>query len=149
MKDRVFPKTVVVLFALLVAVHSVTPAQKADEHLRKGEELAGRGQWKEAEEHLRAYLAADSKSSRAVVLHARALLNLNQPFDAALELEALLKVSPDDVPALKLYAALLDAVIQDDAKAEAILTRTSRLAPRDLEVWQALGHHFVAVRKTE
>jgi tetratricopeptide (TPR) repeat protein len=127
----------------------VAPAQKTDEHLRKGEELAGQGRWKEAEEHLRAYLAADPKSPRAAVLHARALLQLNQPFDAALELEALLETSPDDVPALKLYAALLDAVIQDDAKAEAILVRAAKLAPRDLEIWQALGHHFVAVRKAE
>jgi tetratricopeptide (TPR) repeat protein len=140
---------VLFVVALLFTVHSVAPAQKRDDHLRRGEELARRGEWKEAEEHLRAYLAADPKSPRAVVLHARALLHLNQPFDAALELEALLKISPDDVPALKLYAALLDAVIQDDAKAEAILTRASKLAPRDLEIWQALGHHFIAVRKTE
>src|SRR5262249_62029095 len=100
---------------------------------------------KETSEPPLAYLAADPKSSRAAVLHARALLNLNQPFDAALELEALLKVSPDDVPALKLYAALLDAVIQDDAKAEAILTRASRLARCDVEDWQSLGHRLAAV----
>lgn len=123
-------------------------AQSPEESLRRGQELAAQGNWREAEALLRSYLKSNPRSATAVVLHARALYHLNQPFDAALELEAFLQHTPNSVPALKLYAALLDKVIQDDAQAEAVLRRAAELAPTDLEIWQALGHHFIAVKKS-
>jgi tetratricopeptide (TPR) repeat protein len=124
-------------------------AQGSEELLRQAHDLARKGDWKNAEERLREYLKFNPHAPEASVLHARALFHLNQPFDAALELEALLRAFPDNIPALKLYAALLDTVIEDDAKAEAILLKASQLAPRDLDIWQALGHHFLAVHKSE
>lgn len=119
-------------------------AQSRDEHLSLGQKYARLEQWKEAEEHFRSYRQANPHSIEATVLHARALVRLNQPFDAVLELEELLRTAPDAVPALKLYAGLLDAVVNDEPKAEEVLVRCARLAPDDLEVWTALGHHYLA-----
>lgn len=80
---------------LLVVTHCQTIlAQSLDEHFRLGKAYASREQWKEAEEHLRIYRQANPSSAEAVVLHARALINLNLPFDAILELEELLVINP-------------------------------------------------------
>lgn len=123
-------------------------AQSRDEYLSLGQKYARLEQWKEAEENLRIYRQANPNSIEAAVLHARALIRLNQPFDAVLELEELLQNAPDAVPVLKLYAGLLDAVVNDEAKAEEVLIRCARLAPDDLEVWTALGHHYLARGKS-
>jgi tetratricopeptide (TPR) repeat protein len=148
MKQRAITSSLYSFLAMLL-LFAAALAQGSEEPLRQARELARKGDWKNAEERLREYLKFNPQAPEASALHARALFHLNQPFDAALELEALLRTSPDNVPALKLYAALLDTVIQDDAKAEAILLKASQLAPRDLEIWQALGHHFLAVHKSE
>lgn len=133
-------------FLLLSATLS---AQKStDNHLLLGKTDAQQGRWKEAEEHFRIYRQVNPKSPEATVLHARALVQLNQPFDAVLELEELLAAVPDAVPALKLYAGLLDAVVDDDAQAEEVLVRCTTLAPDDLEVWTALAHHYLSHQKS-
>jgi tetratricopeptide (TPR) repeat protein len=134
-------------FLAMLLLFGAALAQGGEGRLREARELARKGDWKNAEERLREYLKSNPGAPEASVLHARALFHLNQPFDAALEIEALLRTSPDNVSALKFYAALLDTVIQDDAKAEAVLLTASQLAPHDLEIWQALGHHFLAVHK--
>lgn len=133
---------------LLLLFSCQVGAQNRDEHLTLGQKYARLEQWKEAEEHLRLYRQANPGSIEATVLHARSLLSLNQPFDAVLELEELLRTAPDAVPALKLYAGLLDAVVNDEPKAEEVLVRCSQLAPDDLEVWTALGHHYLARGKS-
>src|SRR5215204_5581089 len=94
--------------------------QGADDALRRGKAYAGEGRWREAEEQLRLHLNRHPKTAEAVVLHARALAALGQPFDAALELEEFLKQEPESVPALKLYGHLLDAVVEEKAKAEEV-----------------------------
>lgn len=124
-------------------------AQNADERLRLGQAHAARGRWKEAEENLRTYRQINPNSVDATVLYAQALYHLNQPFDAVLVLEELLNARPDAVPALKLYAALLSAVVRDEAKAEEVLRHCSHLAPRDLEVWQALGNYYLERQQSE
>lgn len=123
-------------------------AQSGKEHLDLGRDYASRGQWKEAEEHYRIYRQANPASAEATVLHAQSLIQLNQPFDAVLELEELLATQPDFVPALKLYAGLLDAVVKEPARAEEILLKCARLAPGDVVVWQALAHHYLSVQKS-
>ncbi|MBA3441186.1 MAG: tetratricopeptide repeat protein, partial [Pyrinomonadaceae bacterium] len=133
---------------LLVVTHCHTIlAQGLDEHFRLGKTYASREQWKEAEEHLRIYRQANPNSAEAVVLHARALINLNQPFDAILELEELLAINPDSVPALKLYATLLYSTFHDSAQAEEVRVRSTKLAPDDVEVWTTLGALYLAKAK--
>jgi tetratricopeptide (TPR) repeat protein len=117
--------------------------QGADDALRRGKAYAGEGRWREAEEQLRLHLNRHPKTAEAVVLHARALAALGQPFDAALELEEFLKQEPESVPALKLYGHLLDAVVEEKAKAEEVMLKTARLAPRDPEVWRSLGNLYL------
>lgn len=123
--------------------------QGLDERLRLGQTHANRGQWKEAEETLRPFRQAAPNSVEAIVLYAQSLYHLNQPFDAVLVLEELLGAQPDAVPALKLYSALLSAVVRDEAKAEEVLLRCSRLAPNDSEVWQALGSYYLERQKSD
>ena len=122
----------------------IIQAQNPEDALRLGQSYASQGQWKEAEEQLRLYRQAHPESPEAAVLHARSLVHLNQPFDALLELEELLQAAPDAVPALKLYAALLNQVVQDGISAEKVLLKCAQLAPRDPEVWKALGDFYVA-----
>lgn len=136
------------IVALLVTTYChPTAAQSLDEHLRLGKDYAGREQWKEAEEHLRIYRQANPNSAEATVLHAKALINLRQPFDAILELEELLAINPDSVPALKLYATLLYSTFHDSAQAEEVRVRSTKLAPDDVEVWIGLGALYLAKAK--
>jgi tetratricopeptide (TPR) repeat protein len=104
---------------------------------------AAAGDWKEAEHHARLHMQKEPRDGSAAVLHAEALIHLGQPFDAALETEKLLESQPDHVGGLKLYAALLVDVLGESQRAEPVLAKAAELAPKDWEVWEALGKlHF-------
>ncbi|MEJ7710185.1 MAG: hypothetical protein WKF84_10045 [Pyrinomonadaceae bacterium] len=138
--------SVPVVIALSADVEAL---QSREDHLSLGKSLAAREQWHEAERHFRLHQQAYPNSSEAIVHHARSLFELNQPFDAIIELEELLEREPESVPALKLYAALLDLVVKASAKAEEVLVKTSKLAPTDMNVWQALGVFYLTHNKTD
>jgi tetratricopeptide (TPR) repeat protein len=128
-------KSGILLCFLIVCVVGQTP----DERLRSGKQYVDQERWREAEEQFRLAVKERPDSAEAVTFHARSLMAIGQPFDAAIELEEFLKRSPDSVPVLKLYGHLLDAVVLDKAKAEEVLTRCAKLAPRDPDVWRSLG----------
>jgi tetratricopeptide (TPR) repeat protein len=108
-----------------------------------------KGQWKESEAQLRGFLRSNPQSSEATVLHALTLVQLGQPFDAVLELEAFLQTTPNSLALMKLYAELLASVVNDKLKAEEILVQCSKLAPRDVEIWKALGNMYVSQLKSK
>jgi tetratricopeptide (TPR) repeat protein len=111
-------------------------------------ELAG--DWKRVEEASRIFLHQNPSSEEATLLHARALIHLNQPFDATLELEDFLKRTPGSVKVSKLYAALLIEIVDQSSKAEEVLLRCTKLAPGDAEVWETLGRlHLIRHRGAE
>jgi tetratricopeptide (TPR) repeat protein len=117
--------------------------------LQSGRRLAEEGRWREAEEAFRRSLKENPDSIEAVTFHARALTAIGQPFDATLELEEFLRREPDSVPVLKLYGHLLDAFVQDKEKAEEVLQRCARLAPRDPDVWRSLGNLYLVRNRFE
>jgi len=101
--------------------------------------LASAGDWKTAEEQSRSYLRERPDDEDAIVLHATSLIRLSQPFDAALELEEVLKAHPGYLEAGKLYAALLIDVLDDSDAADKMLLRLAQMAPHDSQVWEGLG----------
>jgi len=138
--------SLVLLFAVRAWTADDCAAHKGSS-LAIGDCYASRGQWKEAEEHYRARRNQNPGSAAAVVRHAQALVQLSHPFEAVLELEELLRTQPDDVPALKLYAGLLDTVVKDPTAAGKVLEKCAKLAPSDAEVWKLLGNHFLSKRE--
>jgi tetratricopeptide (TPR) repeat protein len=125
-----------------------TAAHSPQEHLVVAECLARQGLWPEAEMQFRLAGQARSLLTEATVGHARSLFNLNQPFDALLEMENFLKANPDSVPALNLFATLTSVVLQDNNQAIKILERCTRLAPNDPEIWQHLGNLYLVKQLT-
>jgi tetratricopeptide (TPR) repeat protein len=136
----------VILFLLLVTLQA--PHIAADRLLlEQARDKVAKENWKEAEEELRGLRQTHPEMSDATVLHALCLVRLHQPFDALLELEELLARLPDDVPALKIYATLVDTVLDEKARAEEILRKCTDIAPGDVEVWKALGSLYLAVNR--
>lgn len=123
-------------------------AQSPQEHYEAAECLARQSLWQEAEKQFRLAVQAKELLTEATVGHARSLFNLNQPFDALLEMETFLKSNPDSVPALNLYATLTSIVLQDNKQAITILERCARLAPNDPEIWQHLGNLYLVKQQT-
>src|SRR5260370_4886843 len=111
----------------------------ADLSLESARERADKGDWKGAEELSRRHLRDHPADEAATVLHATSMIRLSQPFDAALELEEILNLHPNFLEASKLYAALLMDVLNDSEGAGKILAHCSQLAPKDPQVWEALG----------
>lgn len=140
----------VVLGGSLSAVERCAPAAGAGfaDRLRSGECFAAGERWKDAEEQFRMCRRTDPKSEIATVRHANALIRLNQPFEAAIELSELLESSPDSVPALKLYAALSASALENESKAALLLEKCLKLAPSDPEVWRAMGDLYLGQRRT-
>jgi tetratricopeptide (TPR) repeat protein len=141
---RFRPLVLCAVALVFAAPQSSKAQQRAPTHLALGQQHAGKGQWKQAEEESRLELQQQPENEAAAVLHATALIQLGQPFDAALEMEEFLKRHPGSVAAGKLYAALLVDVVQDRAKAEQVLLHCSKLAPRDPAIWEGLGKLYIA-----
>ncbi len=120
----------------------------ATDHFRSGECFAAKEQWKQAEEQFAICRRADPRSEAATLGHANALIRLNQPFDAAIELSELLESSPNSVRGLKLYAGLLASALENESRAELVLERCLKLAPSDPEAWRAMGELYFGQRRT-
>ncbi len=136
-------RLVIVYMLLAAAADAATPPCADRDHLKAGECYRAASDWKHAEAEFRAAVQTDPNSIPAAVAHAQSMLRLNQPFDALIELEDFLKRQPDAIPAVKLYAALCDTVLADHAKAKEVLASAAASAPRDAEVWTALGSHYL------
>jgi tetratricopeptide (TPR) repeat protein len=106
---------------------------------------AARGEWKQAETYFRRARQAAPEDLAAAVGHARALIHIGQPYDAAMELEAVLQIHSDAVPALKLLAHLLDQLFMERGLALEMMERCVKIAPTDPEAWALLADlQFVA-----
>ncbi len=119
------------------------------EHLKVAECLGQEGDWKAAEEHFRIARQSPDTLAAAIAGHAKALFNLDQPYDAMLELEDFLQKHPDSAPALHVLATLYSLVAKDGARALALMERCSKAAPADSAVWQYLGNLYLADRRDE
>lgn len=86
-------------------------------------------------------------SKEAALQHAEALIRQNKPFEAAVELSAMLESSPDWVPGLKVYARLMAYTLDNQTRAELLLQKCLKLAPSDPEVWQDLGNLYLGERR--
>jgi tetratricopeptide (TPR) repeat protein len=158
------------LFALSLAqwvgitsAHAVTPAQSAPTtgashsisslpapgHLLKGKQYGQAGNWIAAERELRIYRNAHPDSEEANVLLAESLIQLSQPFDAALELQLFLKQHPNSVRALRLHAALASKTLLDESLAQSELSKATELAPKDVRTWKALAELYMDEGKME
>lgn len=128
---------------LVVMLRAASPPCSDPDHLKAGECYRVAGDWKRAEAEFREARNAARGSVAPTVAHAQSLVKLNQPFDALIELEDLLKHQPEAVSAAKLYAALCDTVLADHPKAKDVLEKTVALAPQDADIWMALGSHYL------
>ncbi len=118
-------------------------------HLVQGRQLGAQGKWKEAESELRTYEQANPESTEAVALHAEALVKINQPFDAALELQSFLNRHPDALRVHELYAVLAAGPLRDVNLAIHELESCVKLAPRDFQAWKSLGDAYEDQVKTD
>jgi tetratricopeptide (TPR) repeat protein len=134
-------------FLFVVCFSCATAGSESD--LAVARRFAAAGNWKEAEQHARLHMQIEPQDGDAAVLHAEALIHLGQPFDAVLEMERLLESHPDHVGGLKLYAALLVDVVHESSRAQPVLAKAAALAPKDWEVWEALGKLHFRLRKPE
>lgn len=121
----------------------------ASNHLSKGKQYGQTGNWIAAERELRIYRNVHPDSEEANVLLAESLIELNQPFDAALELQLYLKRHPDSVRALKLHAALAAKTLLDESLAQSELFRATELAPKDVQAWKSLAELYMDEGKME
>ena len=136
--------------ALLFALSLSLLAQSDEALLQQGILAFKQQKWKEAEASLRAHLKTNpAEAIGAVVMHARSLVYLGQPFDAVIELEAFLKQQPKALPVLKLYGELLDLVVKDRDQAEAIWLKCLELDRRDAGIWRTLGGLYLTRGKNE
>jgi tetratricopeptide (TPR) repeat protein len=107
--------------------------------LKVAECHAARGEWKQAEAYFRRARQAAPDDLAAAVGHAQALIHIGQPYDAAMELEAVLQTRSDAVPALKLLAHLLDQLFMERGLALEMMERCVKIAPTDPEAWAFLA----------
>lgn len=120
-------------------------------------------QWREAEEVYRAYLKTHRDSVPAALGHIEVLLRMEQAarlrhnldgaveqaIEASEELAKLLEAHPDEPAVLKLQAAVLGNVEKNPLAAEQILTRITRIAPRDGDAWSLLGSFYLDSQRVE
>ena len=120
-------------------------------------------QWREAEEAYRAYLKTNRDSVPAALGHIEVLLRMEQAarlqhnLDGAVEqamaaseeLTKLLEAHPDEPAVLKLQASVLGNVEKNPLAAEQILTKITRIAPRDGDAWSLLGSFYLDRQRVE
>lgn len=140
----------IVAAPLLLCAQTRTPQTAKDgQDLIQGRQLGAQGKWKEAEVKLREYRQQNPDSTEAVALHAESLIKINQPFDAALELQAFLKQHPDALRAHELYAVLAAGPLRDVNLAIHELEICVKLAPKDFQAWESLGDAYLDQVKTD
>src|SRR5271168_233157 len=118
-----------------------SPKQSGDA-LRRANCFAGRHQWVQAIEEVRAYRKVHPHSANAAVLHAEILLELHLPLDASEVISSALIVHPDSVPLLSFYAQLAEK-LGDPERAEQLYLRCTRNAPGQAAVWLRLGDFYL------
>ncbi len=130
----------------VAALHLCLLFGAAPDHslLNEGTKAAQRGDWKTAEATLRTYQRENPESIQAAVLHAKALTQLGQPFDAILELEPFVKTHPSAVPAVVLYTDLLQTFAHNVPLAEETLIKATELTPKEAPLWDLLGKLYLA-----
>jgi tetratricopeptide (TPR) repeat protein len=125
------------------------PPEGSDAHLSLGKQLGAQGKWKEAEAELRTFKNEYPNSAEAVVLYAETLVEIDQPFDAALELQDFLQRHPDSLRAHELYAVLAAGPLRDVNLAIRELETCVKLAPKDFQAWESLGDAYLDQAKPE
>jgi len=121
----------------------------AVDHRRLGEEQVSQHHWLEAEKEFRLYRNEHPDLADAVVHHAEALMQIGQPFDAALELQKFLQLHPNSVRVLELHAVLAQGSLDDIPTAEADLEKCVRLDPNEFLAWKLLGDLYLDVGNVE
>lgn len=141
-------ETLFLSWSTLAQASNISPVQAAD-NLKMGRERAANGDWKGAEEHFRVYKSRHPDSGDAIVLHARSLVRLKQPYDAVLELRTFLQTHTENVAALRYYGVLLETYLKETGEAESMLEKSTRLAPRDPQAWTSLGDVYLTHDKNK
>jgi tetratricopeptide (TPR) repeat protein len=114
-------------------------------------------QWREAEEVYRAHLKAHRDSLPAALGHIEVLLQIEeaarrqhnldgaveQAVEASEELAKLVETHPDEPAVLKLKAWVLENVEKNPSAAEQVLTKITRIAPRDGDAWSLLCSFYL------
>jgi tetratricopeptide (TPR) repeat protein len=116
---------------------------RSTKQLELGRVYGERGDWRKAERELRDYRNAHPDSVDGIVLHAESLIQIGQPFDAALELQKFLQSHPDAVRPLELHASLSSEFLRDVPLAQLELKKVTRLAPRDARAWKELAQMYI------
>lgn len=113
------------------------------QQIQLGRTYGERGDWRNAEREFREYRNGHPDSVEGIVLHAESLIQIGQPFDAALELQKFLQSHPDAVRPLELHASLSSDVLGDLPLAQMELKKVTRLAPQDAGPWKALAQMYI------
>jgi len=127
----------------LVAQSADKVGESARNHRELGMDLVAKHRWLDAEKEYRLYRNERPDSVDAIVLHAQALIEIGQPFDAALELQKFLQSHPDSPRALELHAVLASGPLHDASGAEADLEKCVKLDPKDFFAWKSLGDLYL------
>ncbi len=114
-------------------------------HLEAGREYGRKGKWAEAERELRIYKRSNPDSVDGIMLYAEALIQLSQPFDAALALQEFLKIHPDSTRPLQLHASLALNTLQDRPMAQAEWEKATKLSPNDPRPWKELAQLYMSL----
>lgn len=77
------------------------------------------------------------------MLHAESLIQLGQPFDAALELQKFMQTHPNSLRPLELHASLASGSLRDLPLAQSELEKVTRLAPANARAWKALAQIYM------
>lgn len=113
------------------------------DHKTLAEALKTKHRWLESEKEYRIYRNEHPDSQDAIVLHAQSLIEIGQPFDAALELQKFLQSHPDSPRALELHAVLASGPLHDASGAEADLEKCVKLDAKDFFAWKSLGDLYL------
>jgi tetratricopeptide (TPR) repeat protein len=127
----------------LDAQSAVQSPKSAPDHRALAADLVAKHRWREAEKEYRIYRNEHPDSVDAIVRHAEALMEIGQPFDAALELQKFLQAHPDSPRALELHALLSSGALHDASGAEADLEKCVKLDPNNFLAWKSLGDFYL------
>lgn len=135
---------VALLLCAPLLMRGQSPAARAPvDHLQQGRRLALNKKWAEAEREFRSAHQQNPSSTDAEVDHAEALVQVGQPFDAALELQSFLRDHPNAARAHELYAVVTLNISNDFLLAESEMEQAVKLAPNNGTAWKSLGDIYV------
>lgn len=123
--------------------------RKSPSHLARGRELGAKRDWVAAEKEFRLARNQDPESAEATVLHAESLVQLSQPFDAALELQDYIQKHPDSIQALNAHAMLEQTLLQDREQAAADFESVVKQDPDHFVAWGSLGEIYLDDAKVD